>query len=468
MIRSLIKQIIFQVPNAIELADLFVGEDFDDAAYLLSTLHSKLVTGPRHKRGWCFLRRSTLTRYMRGRHFSRIRSRLHELGIIELRRSYRAGHYSMAYRLNPAYWESKSVECQSMRLSNKIRAYHARQERRLLPVHRHLRAKLRLLEFDLEQAEQLISDMVPPPRSPLTVGEYHTLLLERSRRLTTEAKSSLTVDPFGRVHTPVTNLASKLRCCLTVGGQHLAGYDIANSQPLIAGIMAKTYYDRPQTRSRMKARKFDQRTTPYVRREIEAMSQRRTRNQAEAGDEEQPQAQPLSNMCCIESFEAAKTGIGLLRQVDLEGPLSDLDRYLQICQDGKLYEHFRDLGDRKQIKNGTFRLFFGRVGVPNNLASAFAAEFPSMANMLRDLKGGDYRHVAHLMQSYESTLVIAVICDRILRERPELPIYTIHDSILTIPTARAYVREVMEDEFGKIGIRPQLTPVEYSYPGDDS
>ena len=43
-----------------------------------------------------------------------------------------------------------------------------------------------------------------------------------------------------------------------------------------------------------------------------------------------------------------------------------------------------------------------------------------------------------------------------MAERPELPVLTIHDSILTVPGEVEYVRAVILDEFAKLDIEPAL------------
>ena len=70
------------------------------------------------------------------------------------------------------------------------------------------------------------------------------------------------------------------------------------------------------------------------------------------------------------------------------------------------------------------------------------------------------------MQAYEATLVIATICERIMRERPDLPIITIHDSFLTTEEHVAYVKSVILDEFSKVGVTPKLK--HETYAGDSA
>jgi hypothetical protein len=119
--------------------------------------------------------------------------------------------------------------------------------------------------------------------------------------------------------------------------------------------------------------------------------------------------------------------------------------------------------DRGQFKERLFAdVFFGKHGYRSPLKQHFEREFPTMAWMLQSLKERDYRHVARLMQSYESTLFIAIICQRIMNEQPELPVFTIHDSILAICDGVEFVRDVIREEFGKLGFSPRLKEERYA------
>ena len=61
------------------------------------------------------------------------------------------------------------------------------------------------------------------------------------------------------------------------------------------------------------------------------------------------------------------------------------------------------------------------------------------------------------LQHIESYLVLDVICKRISEEHPDLPIYTIHDSIATTSGKEGIVEAIMKAELAKhIGITPNL------------
>ena len=52
----------------------------------------------------------------------------------------------------------------------------------------------------------------------------------------------------------------------------------------------------------------------------------------------------------------------------------------------------------------------------------------------------------------EAAFMFTKVVPRLLQENPQMPIFTLHDSILTTPHYGQYVQEVMLDEFKKLDI----------------
>jgi hypothetical protein len=75
---------------------------------------------------------------------------------------------------------------------------------------------------------------------------------------------------------------------------------------------------------------------------------------------------------------------------------------------------------------------------------------------IRRVKRGNHCRLAHLGQRAESDFIFGRVVSRLLRERPELFIATIHDSVLTTVGDEQYVRGVMLEEFRTLGIEPTV------------
>ncbi|GAG19048.1 unnamed protein product, partial [marine sediment metagenome] len=108
-----------------------------------------------------------------------------------------------------------------------------------------------------------------------------------------------------------------------------------------------------------------------------------------------------------------------------------------------------------------FTAFYGKPWHRNSIGERFAQRFPSINTMLRALKADNYRRAAWTMQHEESSLFIGRVCRRLMRERPDIPVFTIHDSILTTRPFVPFVEGVLRNEFEQIGVRPAFEQEEY-------
>ncbi|MDD3962251.1 MAG: hypothetical protein WC155_06185 [Candidatus Cloacimonadales bacterium] len=94
----------------------------------------------------------------------------------------------------------------------------------------------------------------------------------------------------------------------------------------------------------------------------------------------------------------------------------------------------------------------------------FREHFPNVYEVFKNLKRGDHTRLAVLLQAIEAEIVLHRVAKRISRERRRLPIFTIHDSIVTTEGNEEYVKSVLEDEIRKaVGVAPQLS-IEYWKP----
>ncbi len=382
------------------------------AAYFLNLLHWKWLCWQADERGFIRLKQEYITRIILPEVWPEIRDRLWGKGVIHWDSTWTPGKRSQGYRLAPEFRKTRRIPCTSASLARRIQRVYAAESVPLVPVHRWLEGKLNLLRIDVERAHGVISTMKPDKGSAMPVDEYHSLLVETCKRIDTAAHWFV-CDRFGRVHTPLTALAKKLRCCLSVNGQPLVGLDLANSQPLIAGLVARQFYRNGKTAMRLRARSFRRGSNPYHRRH------------------------PRPN------------------ESDTGRP--DLKRYIEVCESGQLYESLMRPGDeRDRIKTGFLTAMYGKNRWRDRIKDRLTEGYPSVAFMLASLKKRNHRHAAHVIQNAEATIFVHGIADRIRRERPDYPIFTIHDSVLTMPDNVDYVRTVTMDEFSKLNVHPTL------------
>lgn len=144
--------------------------------------------------------------------------------------------------------------------------------------------------------------------------------------------------------------------------------------------------------------------------------------------------------------------------------------YISLVSNGKFYEYFQEqvrnklkmkYVTRKEIKEAVFTVFFTdnrfigqREAEPKKL---FRDLFPDVYEVFRLIKKNNKNRLAIILQRIESYLFLDVICKKISKENPNIPLFTIHDSIAT---TEEYVDIVDETTYNTltdyVGYPPKL------------
>ena len=281
--------------------------------------------------------------------------------------------------------------------------------------------------------------------------QYNCSALNIERIASGEFKLSIDTNVY-RLHSTISNLKSEIRNCLTYTGQSLVSIDVKNSQPYLStGILKSSFWSEGRKKSTLSKDNIDF--------NINNISKSLSKN-------------IFSNKSQINSYimlcKSAETHAG-----------SDLQRFLTLVQQGVFYEYLADeigteLGvdysDRKKVKAAVFQVLFTdnrflgqQEARPKRI---FKERFPDVYNLFALIKKQDKTNLPRLLQRVESHLMLLVVSKRIARERPNLPIFTIHDSIVTTVGNEAYVQSVLKEELTKaIGWPPQVA-LDYWHPSN--
>lgn len=120
---------------------------------------------------------------------------------------------------------------------------------------------------------------------------------------------------------------------------------------------------------------------------------------------------------------------------------------------------------RELAKEITIKVLFGKNDSTKKVKKAvraFQEVFPTVFKVTEMVKFGDPENRSHsalacTLQNLEAELVLKHCCGMIALERPELPIFTIHDSIVTTVGNEEYVMHVMKEMFlNLLGYIPKL------------
>ena len=137
---------------------------------------------------------------------------------------------------------------------------------------------------------------------------------------------------------------------------------------------------------------------------------------------------------------------------DIYNFYKETSKLREICYSGRFYERFFGIKTlekelRKEKKHLFYLFLFGKVYNCPDVQKLFAQRFPTLLKYVNRIKVDKYQRLAHFLQKFESMAVIDTIVKAIVEERPEIPLFTVHDSISTIPRYIPYVYKKMLDVF---------------------
>jgi hypothetical protein len=121
----------------------------------------------------------------------------------------------------------------------------------------------------------------------------------------------------------------------------------------------------------------------------------------------------------------------------------------------------KQLASRDKIKDAVFKLIFLNDkkwrSKPSSFKKLFVEVFPNIYGLFVIIKKKNYNSLAILLQRIESYIVIDVICREIAKINPDIPLFTIHDSIATTEECSELVCSIMKDKLKSfIGVSPTL------------
>jgi len=258
----------------------------------------------------------------------------------------------------------------------------------------------------------------------------------------------------GRLHTWITQLKSNLRKYIKYDGQTLCNVDITNSQPFLAISLLDQYA--------YKNNKMRERILMYNSKlRKKSKDQIRTTNITTNG---------IDKIKYHENIKEENT----IMIVENELNNQDVRVYKKLVSEGTFYEKFGEMlakdqsvnftqkvDFRSEAKNATFGAFFSpNVSITYKPEMrSFKQYFPTVYKVFSTIKQGRKQHptLACALQNLEADLILNHVCKRISEEYPHIPLYTLHDSIVTTTNYSDCVKLIMEEELEKaIGLKPQI------------
>lgn len=364
-------------------------------------------------------------------------------------KKYIPGAKSMGYVLNKLHYDAEiqHIEVQA----SVVRKNRAKKNRALEQEMKTTCTKYSYLtkwfndklQIDAEGANAKIEELFPEPK-----GGIKGTRKGKASRTTKKYSAKLAVQKLaagnfyykidenvGRFHSNLTNIKKELRNFITYDGKPLVNIDIKNSQPLLSTILLEPSFYTQQKKPR------------YINiYNIPSSFNLLTNNK--------------------HKHTYIDTIIMLAKALQL-ADIKEVVKYSDIAKSGDFYQQLSKMMypnrtfNKAEMKKLTYIVFFSNnraiQGMNYITKRDFRRKFPDVYKMLSTIKRKNHRALSHILQRIESEIMIQRVCRRISKEQPTLPIFTIHDSIVTTDGNQDYVSKVIEEEAYKLtGLKVSL------------
>lgn len=242
-----------------------------------------------------------------------------------------------------------------------------------------------------------------------------------------------------RYHSVLTNCKREIRNFIRYDGHELVAIDLSNSQPTLLTLLL----DHEFWESIGEEGKLNILDIPYI---------------------------DIDSIFNKQSHYTNTITLGKKAQNNRIVEGSEIYDYYRMVGSGKFYSEFRQLlKDRlklhfetnDEVKPMMFIVLFTDnrfIGQPEAEPKRIFKElFPTVYEITSLIKKNAANNLPILLQRIESYIMYHRIVPRITKESPDLPIFTLHDSIVTLKGHEDYVENVMKEEFGKcLGFPPHF------------
>lgn len=339
-----------------------------------------------------------------------------------------------------AYGRTRSFQVKSRRFLERLEgcAAEVKTAQMLDPTVRACHEELKHFSIDRGEAIKVLDRLVRKGEISETRRKKELAKVDRFNSAA-ESPTALFVkkDRFGRIHTNITQLKREVRSsCLYCDGERTVGIDIKSSQGAFLSAIFHAVADGCM------------------------MLEMR----------ESPSMKELRSKCRIR---------------DREKYVSELDRYDTLLRGGQLYEFFQselsqdfDLDrevTRDEAKTAFLSMLFGPVHFDENkdemrgaVHRVWLEHFPSLLEVIEQMKEGNYAALAQEMQRVESDFVFNTFIPAIRWSLTECHYCTVHDSVIVPERFGQQVRALGDNAIDDVGI-PTMTKEEFGMvvKGDD-
>jgi len=386
--------------------------------------------------------------------------------------------YKLAEKIRTSHSEQRLLT--NKRLINSIKKHFLSQHREIInqpiesmPMH-HQKLYNDLKEIEIDDFQEAVKkvknhfiDRINKIKED-DLQKKHERILEQKQAIVNavdalrdikEHSIRFTICKYGRVHTNITNLISIIRPNLTYKKKTLKNIDINNSQPCFLSQLCKNILSLNKEQNKQKIfflnKTFNENNDFIKNKKLYEKYNNQLINEYERLDI----LEIIYNKLIVDDIlinrDSLKEKVRLDTD-DIERFYLETAKFDRICNGGYFYEELFGVKcltgrRRKEKKDSFFAFLFGEVMNCPEVEKIFQRKFPTILKYINRIKKDYYQELARLLQKFESEAMIENVVKQIAEIRPDIPIFTIHDSIMTTSEHVSYVygtiKRVLKDKF---------------------
>lgn len=364
-------------------------------------------------------------------------------GIIEVGDTAIPGFRSTTYRFTAKYRNTGLRQFYIFDKGFVDSIYRKRRNNKDIQKYRYLYRTLLKLKIDWEIASEILDRLYPSKK-----GTGRLLQIQKLKALEDPRKATFRVGETNRLYTTISNLHADLRYALRINGKHLVSLDIKNSIPFFSTALFTKVL-------------FNQRLDKIL---------------AE-----------LNGKISSDSGELLQW-LMLVDIASREDQYDDVKLYLDQVRSGTLYEYLVEVWNellgtsynRKEAKKMLLKTLNSPSVINTDERLVLTAMFPHIMKAIGEINKGYNKTryyktkdgkrkarwrpgdqictFAHITQMFEARVILDEICGHLASLYPQIPILTIHDSILTTPQYVDLVNRVMLEKIEAVmGYAPEIS-----------
>lgn len=227
-----------------------------------------------------------------------------------------------------------------------------------------------------------------------------------------------------RLHTNLTNMKSEIRKHLRYDKKKLVNIDIKNSQIFFLLVVL----DRIRNKNILGLEKYSNIILPLFTKTLDIIEFERFKKLVISGTFYNELGRKLI-------IEKGKNGVYEKMKYDY---INEIAHYYEFDSPKAL------------MKPITFEILFSKNECNSTEKSWFKKEFPTIMEVIKTLKEKKHNELAILLQNIEAEVILDNVIKSISKFNKDIPLFTIHDSIMTSEEHSQIVFDIMKREINRI------------------